>query len=320
MTAIGGYFEIADREEGRLLHNGGTFLNTGRNALEHILLNLGPVDMVWLPYYTCDVVLEPLVRLGIPYAFYQIDRNLEIASDIPVKDGEYLIANNYFGLKDAYLAVLAEKYGRHLIADCSQALFAEPLEGSCSFYSFRKFVGVADGGIAFVPGGNVPTGLPEEPTSTHDSHLYVRKQYGAEAGFKDFQANESLLDGQPVRAISSKTLDILEHIDFGKVAARRVENFSVLHEALGSSNQLECVSGWEGTVPMVYPFLVPDGAALRERLIAEKIFCARYWPNVLEWCGEGTAEYDLALNLVAIPCDQRYGIAEMQRMIEMIKN
>ena len=70
---------------------------------------------------------------------------------------------------------------------------------------------------------------------------------------------------------------------------------------------------------MVYPYWVPDGATLRAKLIENKVFCARYWPNVLEWCTEADLEYNLAQNLVAIPCDQRYGVEEMGRIVEMIK-
>ena len=38
MDAIGGYFELADVEEGVFPHQDGILLNTGRNALEYILI------------------------------------------------------------------------------------------------------------------------------------------------------------------------------------------------------------------------------------------------------------------------------------------
>jgi hypothetical protein len=49
------------------------------------------------------------------------------------------------------------------------------------------------------------------------------------------------------------------------------------------------------------------------------VFCARYWPNVLEWCQPGDFEYQLAENLVCLPIDQRYGEEEMNYIIDIIK-
>ena len=320
MNSIGGYFELADREEGQFPHINGVLLNTGRNALEYILRTIGTVRKVYLPYYTCEVELEPLTKLGIPYQFYRINEALEMVEPVSLGEDEYLIANNYFGLKDDYIKTLAAQYGGSLIVDCAQAFFAQPILGVKMFYSCRKFVGVADGGVAYVQGSVCPEQMllsGEEPTSNHDSHLLIRKQKGAEAGFKDFQTNECKLDAQPIRSMSHQTLDILEHIDYEKVATKRRENFEMLDKALGETNQLKSpISNLVS--PMVYPYWVPDGATLRAKLIENKVFCARYWPNVLDWCTEADLEYNLARNLVAIPCDQRYGVEDMQRIIDII--
>ena len=50
-----------------------------------------------------------------------------------------------------------------------------------------------------------------------------------------------------------------------------------------------------------------------------KIFCARYWPNVLNWCKPRDWEYMLAENLVCLPIDQRYENQDMKRIIRIIK-
>ena len=163
MRAIGGYFELADYEEGNgFFHQDGILLNTGRNALEYILRCLGEVKGIYLPYYTCEVVLEPLKKLHIPWAFYHIDAKFEMVEDIQPKEGEYIIANNYFGIKDAFIQTLAEKYGNHLIVDGAQALFANPIPGIKMFYSTRKFVGVADGGVAYGVNGKYSLLCDEE--------------------------------------------------------------------------------------------------------------------------------------------------------------
>lgn len=321
MEAIGGYFELADFvERGEFPHNDSVLLNTGRNALEYILRSIGEVKRIYLPYYTCEVVLEPLNKLDIPYTYYHINTSFEIADELDPKEGEYIIANNYYGIKDAYIEKLAEKYGEHLIVDCAQAFFAKSILGIKAFYSTRKFVGVADGGVAYL--GNLPDGKVEvneiERSDVHNSHLWKRKQYGAEAGFADYQANEKKLDNQPIRLMSDTTMQILYHINYGKVIARRRENFQYLHNALAEKNQLQLPAFDSFVCPMVYPFMTSKDSNLRKKLIGNKIFVAKYWPNV-EQVEEFELEGNMANNVIPIPCDQRYGRDDMDRIIEIIK-
>lgn len=320
MKAIGGYFELADYEDGVFPHQNGVLLNTGRNALEYILRSIGKVKGVYLPYYTCEVVLEPLKKLRIPYFFYHINSRFEIKEYIKIDEGEYLIVNNYFGIKDAYINALADRFGNHLIVDCAQAFFARPIEGIKCFYSARKFVGVADGGVAYL--GNIPDGnvvvSEMESTIDHDNHLFKRKQYGAEAGFADYQENERKLNNQPIRWMSDATKEILNHIDYEMVIAKRRKNFCYLHKSLIEKNSLVLPDLDTFTCPMVYPFLMRTDRDLRKELIDEKIFVAKYWPNV-HLSNNYETEYDLANKVIPIPVDQRYGEKEMNTIINIIK-
>ena len=322
MKAIGGYFELADYEEGCIFpYENGILLNTGRNALEYILRSIGVVKGIFLPYYTCEVVLEPLKKLHIPWVFYHTNSRFEIEDDICPQNGEYIIANNYFGIKDSYIYKLAEKYGEHLIVDCAQALFAKPIPGIKCFFSTRKFVGVADGGVAYL-GSTKPSSVTVtemECTVDHDSHLFKRKEFGAEAGFADYQENETKLNKQPIRWMSDTTRRILDHIDFDKVIARRRKNFSLLHNALKGKNALVLPDIDTFACPMVYPFVTRIDRNLRKELIDNKVFVARYWPNVHQ-LGKYETEYQMASRVIPIPCDQRYGEEEMNRILEIIIN
>ena len=320
MKAIGGYFELADYEEGRgFPHQDGVLLNTGRNALEYILRCVGEIKGIYLPYYTCEVVLEPLRKLHIPWVFYHINANFEMVEDIRPKEGEYIIANNYFGIKDAYIQTLAEKYGDHLIVDCAQAYFAKPIPGIKAFYSTRKYVGVADGGVAYL--GNLSDSLLEvdeiENTDEHNSHLFKRKQFGAEAGYSDFQMNEKKLDNQPIRKMSFCTKWILEHIDYERVIDIRKRNYQYLDEALAEFNQLSLPSSDSFICPMVYPFKNNSSQILRHLLIKDKVFVAKYWPNI-ELYEDFEEEFDFANTVIPVPCDQRYGIEDMDKIIKLI--
>lgn len=318
VKAIGGYFELADRdcECGRIPVDG-VALNTCRNALEYIILQIAVVKRVFIPFYTCEAVIEPLRRLPIKYEFYHINERFEIAEELVLGDGDYLIANNYFGVKDAYISALALKYGDRLIVDNAQALFAPDLPEIKAAYSTRKYVGVADGGFAVGISVEPSSKYDIDDSSSHDSHLLIRKDKGAEAGFKDYQSNECKLDNQPIRRMSLQTQSILSHIDYDSIMEKRKQNYRHLSDALGEENLLQLPSMDSFTCPMVYPFLTND-ESLRTRLIENKVFVARYWPNVLEWCKECDIEYRFAKQIIPLPIDQRYGEEDMMRIEEII--
>ena len=69
---------------------------------------------------------------------------------------------------------------------------------------------------------------------------------------------------------------------------------------------------------MIYPYLSPT-YGLREKLIENKIFVARYWSNVLDWTTEDDVEYLLAYQMQPLPIDQRYREGDMNRIIDIIQ-
>lgn len=319
MKAIGGYFELEKTGNGRGFPiDEGILLNTGRNAFEYILRSLPECKKVYLPFYTCDVLLEPLVKCGIPYTFYSVDEGLELASPIDLKENEYLLYTNYFGIKDNYIGVLADQYGEHLIVDCAQALYAKPELGIPTFYSPRKFVGIPDGGIAVMEKGLPSSDFPTDMDSTgRMSHLYLRKEKGPAAGYPAFRENSSKLKMLPIMNMSRETSAMLQTIDFDGIRERRKANFAYLHEKLGRYNLFPIPDASTFACPMVYPFLATR-EGLREKLIGHQVFVATYWPNVFEWAAVSSIDFRLAKHLLPLPCDQRYCPEEMERIVQLV--
>lgn len=313
--AIGGYFEL-ETGRGRSLHPQATALNSGRHSMEYILRARGNVSRVHLPYYTCSVVLQPLERLGIPWSFYQVDETLHPAGVPELKEGELLLCTNYYGICGAMLREMAARYGNRLVVDNAQALFEPRMEGIDTFYSPRKFFGVPDGGYAYCPGGSAG-GLPQDYSWLRMQHLLQRVDEGAESAYSVFCENDGALDSKPLMRMSRLTERLLGSIDYAAAAAARRRNYETLHAALRATNRLQADLP-DDAVPMVYPYWVQGGAQLRQKLIANRVFVATYWPNVLEWSASGTLEHELATNLLALPIDQRYGAAEMQRILSIL--
>lgn len=313
MEAIGGYFslELPLREE---YHKVAIRLNTGRNGLEYILRARG-YKKVYVPYYTCEAVVEPINKVGIQYEFYHIDKHFEISDCFALEDGEGLLYTNYFGLKQRYVEQLAEQFGSRLIVDNTQAFYAKPIQGIDTLYTCRKFFGVADGAYLYTD-KLLDDEFVRDESYDRMAHLLKRIDLSAEQGFADFRKADDGLDNQPIRKMSKLTQRIMQSIDYEAAAKKRRENFQNLHKALGEENDLELTLE-EGNVPMIYPFL-SHLQGLRERLIKNRIFVARYWPNVLEWTSDKEFEHFLASQMLPLPIDQRYGKEEMNYIIKTI--
>lgn len=315
---IGGYFELEKTDcGGNFPQAGGVLLNTGRNAFEFILASIKGILKVYIPYYTCEVVLEPLEKLEIDIAYYHLNANLEITEDISLADGEYLLYTNYFGVMDEYIQHLALKYGDKLILDCAQALYAKRIPGIKTFYSPRKYVGIPDGAVAFIDKAFDPSSYFTDESDDRMSHLYLRLEQGPQAGYAEFRKNTSKLKKQPILNMSLKTRDMIENIDFESIKTKRRNNFQTLHETLKSTNRFVVPKLATFECPMVYPYWT-DNTELKSRLIKEQVFVATYWPNVLDWTSPDMIEHEFAKKLLAIPCDQRYSEEDMNVIILLI--
>lgn len=315
MKPIGGYFSL-ELARGESYHPNAIALNTGRNSLEYILRSRG-YRMVYIPYYTCGVVLEPFQKLGVNYQYYHINRQLELSDAVTLKEDEALLYINYFGLKQAYTDILAEQFGRRLIVDNTQAFFAKPIEGVDTFYTCRKFFGVPDGAYLYTD-KRVDFEIDQDVSYDRMSFLLKRLDLGAEAGYADFREQSMRLIGQPIKRMSNLTEQIMRGIDYKTIAQKRRTNYLFLHEHLASSNQLQLPLS-DTAVPMVYPYLTDD-KTLKQRLIAAKVFVATYWPNVYDWCEQEDWEYKLAERTAFIPIDQRYFLSDLEQIIAVIKS
>ena len=315
---IGGYFELELVNRGGFSHDDGVLLNSGRNALGYVFRALGDVKHLYVPYYTCDVVMEPIEKLNIQYTFYHISQSLELDVLPTLNACDYLIYTNYFGIKDEYVKHLAEHYGSQLIVDNAQAWFADPIEGVSSIYSPRKYVGVPDGGMAYCQKRIDEKMFEQDYSYERCAHLLKRIDLDPSDGYVDFKTTSKKLAGQSIKRMSKLTKSMLVSIDFDEIKTRRIQNYDYLHKNLSETNRLNLPLLDSFACPMVYPYLLND-ALLKQKLIEKQVFVATYWPNVLEWCKPQDWEYELAEKTAFIPIDQRYGIDDMQRIVEIIK-
>lgn len=311
--AIGGYFELElpKREE---YHKDALRLNSGKNCLEYIL-RCRKYKKVYIPYYTCDVILKPFQKLDIAYQFYYVNLQFEIADDICLHKDEALLYTNYYGLKQVYTEKLASKYGRQLIVDNTQAFYTKPIKGIDTFYTCRKFFGVSDGAYLYTDAEPI-RGLKQGVSYNRVDYLVKRIDLSPEDGFEDFHLSDERLSDEEIMLMSNFTQRVMRSIDYEYVSVARRVNFLQLHDHLKSTNLLT-VQMDSDAIPMVYPYMT-ESKGLRNHLIKNKVYPAKYWPNVDEWVKSDSIESKLANYMVPLPIDQRYGHEEMNRIIKLI--
>lgn len=308
---IGGYFEL-ELPKHIEFHADAITLNSGRLCLVY-LLRSHKYKKILIPYYTCDSVVEPLERLGIKYGFYHIDKSYRIVDNIHLTPNEALLYTNYWGLHSNYCEELAKKYGHKLILDYTQAFFAKPICGIDTFYSCRKYFGVPDGGYLYT-NAIADFEIEQDESFMRMTSLTKRIDVSPEAAYNDFHKTETVVGNLPIRRMSKLTQRLMQSIDYERVAQQRIDNYNTLRAALGG-RELKY-----GEIPMIFPYESSEGQQLRKHLIANKVFVAKYWPNVDEWAEEGTVERWMANHILPLPIDQRYDKKDMNRIIEIIKN
>ncbi len=312
MREIGGYIEL-DSYRLPMLHEGAIALNCGRNALAW-LLRARQIKKLWIPKFICDSVTEVCAREGVAWAFYSIGRDFLPAQELTPGEDEWVYFVNYYSQFDnSRIAALIEKY-RRVIVDQAQSYFQPPLPGVDTFYTCRKYFGVADGAFLYTD-AVLSQELPRDESFERMRFLLGRYERTAAEFYDEYAANNELFYTQPIKRMSRLTENLLHGIDYMFVKARREENYRTLHRALGGINGLTLC---DHPGSFMYPLLLENGAAIRKKLQQEKIYIPTLWPDVFGWCSEAETEYKLAANILPLPIDQRYGKDDIQIMTEKI--
>ncbi len=309
---IGGYIEL-DSYRLPMLHENAIKLNCGRNALWYLIKARG-IRKIWMPKFMCDSCDKVLQKQQVKTTHYSIGLDFKPKNISPAED-EWLYVVNFYGqLSNEYLQSMKAEYP-NLIVDNVQAFFQMPIAETNTIYTCRKFFGVADGAILYT-NAILDEDLPRDESFERMHFLLGRYERMASEFYSEYAANDAFFANEPIKRMSKLTENLLHGIDYAYVKGTRTQNFAYLHERLKEINKLTL------TIPdgaFMYPLYIENGAAIRKRLQREKIYIPTLWPNVLEICGKGDLEYDLANNILPLPVDQRYGVAKMQYLIKEVQ-
>ena len=321
MKEIGGYFEM-ETLRGQEYYPDLLKFNLGRTAAVWYLEQCG-CSTVYVPSFLCDSVTDELLRAGMKLVRWGMKKDFtpdETTLPKHLKEDEWLYLVSWYGqLKDETILYYKEKYG-NVFLDFTHAFFQRPVKGVAAAARVRKFFGVTDGAYLQT---DRPLKLPEETDISSERLSYVTGRYEENAGIHYQQMLDTAHSyvGADAKKMSALTENLLRGIDYEFAAERRMENYLTLKEKLEDLNPLEQehLIRVPDIGPFMYPLYVKNGIQIRKKLAGQKIFIPTYWSNVMKEMPEDSLEYDYAANILALPCDQRYGREEMEKVAEAVR-
>lgn len=261
--------------------------------------------------------------------FYEIDYDLKARSNqwvSEVASGDLVIFIDYFGFPyDRNLGALIKEKGAWVLEDAAQALLSTHVGTPSDFVLFspRKWIGVPDGGILRVPEGSPLNAISFETPPA----LWWLKAFQASILRREFD------DGLPTRewfklfreaersgpigpyAMSQLSRIILSHsVDYSVTIEKRIDNYRTLLAGLAEYAIFPKLEA--SVVPLGFPVRVARRDTVLQALFNHEIYPPVHWPIDGVVPSEYEDSHRLASHIMTLPCDQRYGREDMERIAE----
>lgn len=327
----------SERPSGAILPEPAALFASGRDAIA-ALMHQGRQRFGWrrwfLPSYFCPEVAAAVRAAGIETVVYDDSpcRPAPVPPNEPFRRGDVFFLVNYFGLRtqmaadlDLGPAVLVEDHTHD-----PWSPWARTSRAAWCIASLRKTLPISDGAALWSP-QRLP--LPPSPPITSERYAAALAKQTAmglkrlylDGGEVDKQAfrrlqmqGEERIAGGAISGISPWTAALLPKLPWDAWRASRIENFRVLSDALANMPVLvPAEAGAPAPLAVVLQF---DRGELRDRvraaLIAASMYPAVHWPMPSSDRTEAAA---LSRRLLSLPCDFRYGAADLQRVAAVVR-
>lgn len=296
-----------------------------------LLMELLMPGRVWMPSYFCGHVLKDVGERATALSYYEVDYFLDLPSlewVAEVQANDLVIITDYFGYPcDPECKKRVKERGAWLLEDACQALLTENIGQFADFVLFspRKFLGVPDGGILAI-NNDIPDDLftlknaPPEWWLKAFAASVLRGEFDRHGGdrrwFELFQETEV---AAPIGAYAMSELSkmlLRFSFDYKLIAERRVENYKLLASKLGEFALLPVLP--EGVVPLGFPIHITDRDRVRQIFFSHNIYPPIHWQIVDVVPEKFRDSHRLSTEIMTLPCDQRYGAQDMERIIAVI--
>ena len=323
------------------------FFISGRTALDYIVRDIRrttEMNAVLLPSWCCHTMIEPFVRNGMSIRFYdvRIDSNGNLSVEIPKPiDNEIFYYMTYFGFSN--LAGLDYQYIRRnwkrVIADETHSWLSKKCYDNIVdvpdyiYVSYRKWMGVYGiataekrvGSFAECVVGKVADEYNDiRREASKMKEAYISGVSTEKTHFLDlYNRAEQMLEEDYVDYLPSiESVQQLINADQQYIKNKRRRNAEVLIQLLSKIPEISLIfdSIHENEVPLFVPIVVEQGTrdSLRQFLIENSVFCPVHW--TFSHFHEGISDQAKRIynQELSIMCDQRYGIEDMERIVELI--
>jgi len=329
--------------------------SSGRGAislmLKHIEVNVRS-KIALLPAYICESIIVPFIRAGYRCYFYDVDNQLrpneESIERLLGKDIGVFLHMEYFGFSTNsnlhyYINQLKER-GTIIVEDITHTLYSKYRrydENDYYIASLRKWMGLPSGGFLASKKYDICDinikGVRECVTVQLDFFVIrlealllkgkyiVSKNYRLKQRYLDlFKKAEDILDNNPnFYLIDGISLSMVKTINLDELVRKRKENFGILLKCIKNFKDIQPVFDMitDDVCPLFFPVYVKEREKLRKFLITKKIYCPVHWPVPSQL---NIINYPLSRKvyecILSIPCDQRYSVEDMFRIIEVISD
>ena len=340
---------ISEAEETKGHFNGGRlYYSLCREVLYDIARNLyiGENNTVLIPAYTCQTVITPFEEAGWKCVYYSIKRDLRInvASLMDLVQCHHpsaVVVHPYCGMElnkqeEEAIRQIGES-GVSVILDLTQCIFSTKRYPFVSYTigSLRKWFPIPDGAFLECNASTIAIVQPEienlEFTKRNLAAMYLRGQYfgNGEQRTKDISiwlnksANKLAKSNVSPHRISDIAYNLLKKEHFSENQNRRLKNYTYLFGNIRDSSQIKkvCQNLTEvTTAPLYFTIYVQDRSSLQRVLAQKAIYAPVIWPVDDERVLVDKDVRYIFGHLLAIPCDQRYDMDDMQRIVTIINN
>jgi hypothetical protein len=320
-----------------------TLTSSGRGAISLFLQKIQPkFKTALLPAYVCDSVIIPFIEQGYICYYYDLNERLipDIESINSYNDMGVFFHMGYYGfptnnqLSDVIQKLKAK--GSIIIEDVTHTLYSDYNRSEYNDYyvaSLRKWFGLPSGGVLVSVNGYIsePSELNEYLADIRRQALLIKGDYivRPNAALKSqylslFELGEEFLD----RDVTPYQIDVISKkligtLNSSRLIEKRRENFSILFEGIRLMNYIDSVflSLPDNVCPMFFPiYLNTNRNKIRQRLIEHEIYCPIHWP-IPSQIGhiQDRNALEIYNKILSIPCDQRYGTKDMERIISTLR-
>jgi len=313
---------------------------SGRDALRMLAKKLYPAHTrAFIPALSCVSMVSPFRQNGIGVVYYPLKRDFTADYgflDGRLRDGDIVVYMDYFGIPTARAHEERRHYfsrkkkqldGLVTIDDRTHSLRrAAKANFSADYmlFSVRKWASFPDGGLllsrepfaaACDPYDSTYRDLKKRAMDLKSEYLQTGNAQAKREFIRLFQQAEQGLSAENrVIGMSEPSAQLLKTIDFAKVETQRRQNAGVLFRMLYEYSLLpEVLEG-----PLFFPVMAEHQKAAQQYLAKNGIYCPVIWPLQGDARGVCGVCEDIAGRMLAVPCDQRYSIQEMEYIGEKI--